>query len=565
MPVSADLIVINARILTMDAANPRAEAIALAGGRIAAIGSDGDILALKGKQTRIVDAGGASVLPGFIESHIHMFGGAEELGHLQLAGRKAIRPHHHFVAGIDRLAVQDAGHVERLGVRPAGVMIGADKHDRAVRDDAVDMVARQRLVFGNHRVTGADHHTSWANTKALDMAGILHGRTVNPGNEVVMGPDGLATGELRESEAMSPVLHLGGPNRTHLGIETGGEPNPAPTAAEWEADKAIMRRGLAHAAKHGITSFHNMDGNFYQLQLMAALEEDGTITVRGQVPYHFKKPMTLADLEKASEMDRRYRSEWVSSGMVKVFMDGVLESGTAFLVEPYADRPDWHGDPYFSNEEFSELATEIDRRGLQIAVHAIGDGAVRRVLNGYEAAQKANGARDRRHRIEHVELITEEDMPRFAKLGVIASMQPPHPPGGMCFPLEPTLSRIGEKRRCLAYAWRRIKETGAALAFSSDWPVSPIDPIAGIQAAVTRTVWQEGDPDHSVSLHDAIAAYTIGSAYAEFSEDRKGMLKLGYLADLVILDSDIEAVSPERIGKIRPKMTICGGRVTYEI
>jgi predicted amidohydrolase YtcJ len=554
MPVPADLIVIHARILTMDAANPRAEAVALAGGKILAVGSEAEILALKGAETRVIDAGGASVLPGFIESHIHMFGGAEELGHLQLAG----------IEGFEALKAALLAHAAAHPDDPLLVGNGAGytmiSQDEPLTRHHIDRIVADRPVV----LIGADHHTAWANTRALDLAGILSGKVVNPGNEVVMGPDGLATGELRETEAMSPVLHLGGPNRSHLGIETGGEPDPAPTAAEWEADKAIMRRGLVHAAKHGITSFHNMDGNFYQLQLMKALEEDGTITVRGQVPYHFKKPMTLADLEKASEMAERYNTDWVSSGLVKVFMDGVLESGTAFLVEPYADRPNWYGEPYFSNEEFAELATEIDRRGLQIAVHAIGDGAVRRVLNGYEAAQKANGVRDSRHRIEHVELVTEEDLPRFAELGVIASMQPPHPPGGMCFPMEPTISRIGEKRRTLAYAWRRIKETGAALAFSSDWPVSPIDPIAGIHAAVTRKLWQEGDPDHSVSLHDAIAAYTIGSAYAEFAEDRKGMLKPGYFADLVILDDDIESVDPERIHEVRPKMTICGGRVTYE-
>lgn len=554
MPVPADLIVTNARILTMDEANPRAEAIALTGGRIIAIGDKGEILALKGSGTRVVDALGASVLPGFIESHIHMFAGAEELGHLQLGG----------VEGFDALKESLLAYAAERPDAPLLAGHGAgytmiSEHEPLTRHHIDRIVADRPVVL-----IGADHHTCWANTKALEMAGILRGKAVNPGNEVVMGPDGLATGELRESEAMSPVLHLGGPNRSNLGIETGGEPDPAPTAAEWEADKAVMRRGFAHAARHGITSFHNMDGNDYQLRLMAALEADGTITVRGQIPFHFKKPMTLADLEKASEMDRRYRSEWVSSGLVKVFMDGVLESGTAFLVEPYADRPDWHGEPYFDDAEFAELATEIDRRGLQIAVHSIGDGAVRRVLNGYEAARAANGARDSRHRIEHIELITEEDMPRLAALGVVASMQPPHPPGGMCFPLEPTISRIGEKRRHLAYAWRRIKETGAALAFSSDWPVSPIDPIAGIHAAVTRKVWHEGDPDHSVSLHDAIAAYTIGSAYAEFAEDRKGMLKVGYYADIVILDSDIEAVEPEQICDVRPKMTICGGRVTYE-
>ncbi len=204
--------------------------------------------------------------------------------------------------------------------------------------------------------------------------------------------------------------------------------------------------------------------------------------------------MTVDILEKASAMTRDYRTEFLSSGLVKVFMDGVLDSWTAVMLEPYADRPDWTGEPLFSQAQFDELAIEADKRGLQIAVHSIGDGAVRSVLDGYEAARKANGARDSRHRVEHIEVISEADIPRFAELGVIASMQPPHPPGAMGFPLEPTISRIGRDRWPLSYAWRTMKSAGAHVVFASDWPVSPIDPMAGIQAAVTRKRWAETTP-----------------------------------------------------------------------
>ncbi len=364
-----------------------------------------------------------------------------------------------------------------------------------------------------------------------------------------MGADGLAEGELREGEAMGPVIALAGEERIRLGISTGGEPATEPTAEEWAADKAVMVRGLEYAARHGITSFHNMDGNLYQLRLLEDIERDGGLLCRAQIPFHFKNFMGVEALDRASEMAKRYNSDWLSSGMVKIFMDGVLDSWTAVMVEPYADRPDWRGEPLFSDEFFAQVATEADRRGLQIAVHAIGDQAVRSVLDGYEAAQKANGRRDSRHRIEHIEVTTEEDLPRFAELGVIASMQPPHPPGQMGLPLEPTVSRIGRARWPLAYAWRTIKNTGAHVVFASDWPVSPIDPIAGIHAAVTRKKWADDLPDQSFGLHEAIAGYTVEGAYAQFREDRQGRLKPGYFADLVVLSDDIEAVAPEALDR----------------
>ncbi len=553
MPRLADLIVTNARVLTMDEGNPRAEALVVMDGEIAFVGSASDAAAWTGSGTTMIDAKGASVLPGFIESHVHLFMGAAELVHLQLFG----------VHGFDALSEKLKTYA---AARPDDRVLFGQACDYTILDGRaptrhdIDRIVADRPVA----LVAPDHHTMWANTKALEMAGLLHGKACNPGNEVVMGPDGLATGELRESEAMTPVVHLAGESRVRLGIQTGGEPLRKPTPQEWEADKAIMRRGLEYAASHGITSFQNMDGNLYQLEILAEIEAEGGLLCRGQIPFHFKKPMTLADLEKASRMAQDYASEWVSSGLVKVFMDGVLDSGTAYMIEPYGDMPGWRGEPYFSDAEFAELATEIDRRGLQIAVHAIGDGAVRTVLDGYEAAANANGARDSRHRIEHIEVTTDADIPRFADLGVIASMQPPHPPGSMGLPLEPTVSKIGRDRWRLSYAWRTIKETGAHVVFASDWPVSPIDPIAGIQAAIVRKRWADDLPDHAFSLHEAIAGYTVEGAYAEFMEHRKGRLKAGYLADIVVLSGDVEAVAPEALHEIRPVTTICGGRITYQ-
>lgn len=549
---NADLIVINGRVLTMDSTRPTAEAVAVTDGLIAAVGDLSTIEALRGPDTRVIDARGGSVVPGFIEAHMHLFSGAAELAHLQLAGVhgcEALRE------AVQAYAASRPNQRMLVGQGADYTILGSERVTR----HHLDAILPDRAFL----MAAPDHHTYWANTLALEMADVLNGRELTPGNEIVMGTDGLAEGELRENEAFNPVLKLAGEERVRLGLSTGGEPNPMPDADEREGDRAIMRRGLDWCARHGITSVQNMDGNYYQLELLSEVEAEGDLICRVQVPFHYKNFMTLDMLDKASMMAERYDSEWLSSGMVKVFYDGVLDSWTAVMIEPYADRPDWVGDPLFSPERFAELAVAIDRRGLQIAVHSIGDGAVRAVLDGYEAARKANGARDSRHRVEHIEVIAASDVPRFAEMGVIASMQPPHPPGSMGLPLEPTVSRIGRARWPLSYAWRTLKETGAHVVFASDWPVSPIDPILGIQAAVVRKPWAETDPDQSFSLREALAAYTVEGAYAGFMEHRKGMLKRGYLADLVVLSADIEATAPEALHRVLTATTICGGKVTY--
>ncbi len=547
----ADLIVTNASVLTMDAAAPRARAVAIADGRILAVGSDAEIAEREGPATETVDAKSASLLPGFVESHLHLFLGGAELAHLQLGGL-------HGVAAVgEAIRSFAAAHPER----PLLMAQSADYEifGRAATRNDLDAILPDRPFA----MTAADHHTVWANSAALKAAGIFEGRDCAAGSEVVMGADGFASGELREFDAFTPIMALSGEDRASLGLRTGGEPDPAPTPAERAADRANLARGLAHLARHGVTSAVNMDGNRYTLDLLEEMRQAGELTARIRVPFHFKPCMQMSDLDWASAMTRNWNDDWLASGFVKMFMDGVVDSGTAWMLNDYPDRPGWRGEPLFDRNHFAKIATELDRRGLQIAVHAIGDAAVHAVIDGYAAARKANGARDSRHRIEHVELIDPGDVPRLAELGIIASVQPSHPPGAMDFPMEPTTSRIGRKRWADAYRCRTLAEAGARLAFASDWPVADVSVLRGINAAVTRKPWADGLQDESVGLMDALAAYTIGGAHAEHTDDRKGMLRKGYLADLVLLSGDIEAAAPEEIDQLEIGLTVCGGRAVY--
>ncbi len=551
----ADILIVNARVLTLDGKGSRAEAVAIAGNEILFAGDGESARAFRHSGTRVIDALGASVLPGFIESHMHIFSGAAELDMLHLTG----------VAGFARLAELARAYAQSRPEVKLLVAQGADytilsKDERVTRHHLDRIIAdRPFMMFS------PDHHTAWANTVALEKAGILKGRDAGVGSEIVMGADGLANGELREGGAIDPVRALsGGGGRERLGLETGGEPLPQPTLQERKADRETMKRGLAYCARHGITSFHNMDGNFYQLELLGEIDQESGLPVRARVPFHMKNFMKLSELEKASEMHRRFRSERLRSGFVKLFMDGVIDSGTAVMHDGYADRSMKNGDPLFSAEHFNEIAVEADRRGLQIAVHAIGDGAVNRVLNGYEVAARANGRRDSRHRIEHIEVVLPADIQRFAALGVVASMQPPHPPGTMGLPLEPTLSLIGEERWPYSYAWQTLRKAGARLAFASDWPVSDVNPLRGIHAALTRKPWKAGLPEQKQSLGETLAGYTADGAWTEFMEDRKGRIRPGMLADIVVLSGDIEAVAPDAIDTLHPVTTICDGRITYE-
>ncbi|OCP36203.1 amidohydrolase [Ensifer sp. LC163] len=552
---TADIIIRNGRILTMDTEAPRAEALAIVGNRIVATGDETTIMALSGPKTRVFDAAGGTVLPGFNEAHMHIFGGSVGLTQLSLFGvrgfaalQEAVRDYATANPDLKLLVAQYADYT----ILSETERVTRHHLDRILPDRPFLMIA-------------PDHHTAWANTAALKAAGILEGREVGVGNEIVMGDDGFATGELKETDAITPVAELSeSGDREGLGIGTGGEPDKV-TAEERSGDIAAIRRGLDYCASLGITSIQNMDGNLYQLEMLEEIERDGGLPVRARIPFHMKNFMPLDILtEKAAAWRARFSSDRLKSDFIKLFADGVTESGTAVFVEDYADEPGWRGAPLFTREHFAQIAIEADRLGFQVAVHAIGDGAVRLVLDGYEAAERANGRRDSRHRIEHIEVVHPDDIPRFAELGTVASMQPTHPPGSAGLPLEPYLSRIGEARWPYAFAWRTLTDAGAKIVFATDWPVSPLAPMSCIRDAMTRKTWKEGMPDQRLSLLETLAAYTRTGAWVEFVEDRKGVLKPGYLADVVILDGDVEATTYEGLAAIRPLATICDGRFTYE-
>lgn len=547
----ADLILTGARVLTMDPARPRAEAVALASGRILAVGDAAGIAALAGPDTRVIDAGGRTLLPGFFEGHVHLGLGGADLTHLHI-GR---------LHGAE--AVGAAFRAFAAANPDAPLLMAAEAHygvlgHPASRHDLDAMIADRPIAM-----MSPDLHTVWANTAALAACGLLHGAAMPHGHEVEMGPDGRATGELREFEAFGPIIAHAGEGRINLGIATGEEPDPAPDQAQRDADKALLQKGMAHCAAHGVTSVVNMDGNRYTLDLLAEMRAEGRLPLRVKVPFHFKPHMDIGALDRASAMAADFDDDWLSSGFVKMFMDGVIDSRTAFLLRDYPDQPGHRAEPLFAPDRFARIAAEIDRRGLQIAVHAIGDGAVRAVIDGYQAARAANGPRDSRHRIEHIELIDPADVPRLGALGITASLQPPHAPGAMDFPLQPTLSRIGAARWPDAYLCRSLAEAGAAVAFSSDWPVADVSVLRGIAAALTRMPYQ-GARDERLGLMAVLCAYTAGGAWAAHRDHVTGRLRPGLAADLVLLGGDIEATAPAAIPDLGVALTICGGRVVYD-
>lgn len=532
--MSADLIITRAHVFTADPARPRAEAVAVGGSRLTFVGSAAEAESLRGPRTRLIDAAGRSLLPGFIDSHFHLLWGSIGLAEAQLG---SVRTLDDLTTALRKFADEPptadwlTGSGLPYNFLPGGLPLSRHHLDAIIAD---------RPVF----VLAYDHHTAWANTEALRRANLLRdGATTGPNSEIVMGSDGLAGGELREFGAYDSIKAL--------------IPKPDTTAK-----RSLLHQGLAQAAALGITGIHNMNGDAEEIALYAALEDAGELTLRLYCPYS-ATPQTPAEaLAEAAALRDSYQSEMVRGGLVKFFMDGVIESGTALLLDDYADRPG-RGDANFSAEHFTRLAVEADRLGLQIAVHAIGDAAVRRALDGFEAAALANGKRDSRHRVEHIELIHPDDVPRFAELGVIASMQPIHEAitrdGLDVWP-----NRVGRGRWANAFAWQTLRQAGARLVFGSDWPIADQNPLLGLRAALTRQPWAPGLLDQSQTLSDAILSYTRDAAYAEFQEQVKGQLRVGMLADMVLLADDIFSSPPEAIAQTRPALTVCSGRVVYE-
>lgn len=543
----ADLIIINARIRPIFAP-AGTTAIAVADRRIVALDSDEAIRAHAGPTTRRIDASGRELLPGFIENHLHLFMGGATLAMLNLGPTFGFEA---TSAALRDFAATHPGDEILFGYAVNYVIFGEDRRPGRHLLDAI--IADRPLCL-----LSTDLHCAWANTRALELAGILHGADVGPGAEVVMGDDGLASGELREFAAMSRVKMLSRlKGRDGLDYE-GGEVSDEDRAH----DAGLIRKAGQYCAQHGITTAVNMDGNAYQAGLMRDLALAGQMPVRVSLPLRLEERHGAEGIARIDDFGPDV-SGWLRFGRIKLFVDGVYDTWTALTVTDYPDRPGFRSEPLIAPEIFNAMCVEADRRGLQVATHAVGDGAVRATIDGYEAARKANGPRDSRHRIEHIDTITSEDLARLGPLDIVASMQPVHPPGSAGLPLEPTTTIMGKARWATAFPWRMIRDRGVPLAFGTDWPVSPISPLYAIHCALTRKPWADDMPDQRLSLDECLLAYTAGGAYADFAEDRSGRLQAGFDADLVLIEGSLEGLA-EREDAAHVALTVCGGNITFE-
>ena len=530
----ADILITNAHVFCADLEKPSAEAIAVKGNRIVFVGLAREAAGWRGPSTREINGGGCTVMPGFIDSHFHMLSGSLNLDDIHLEN---VTSYEGFTTTVKDYAAQ---HLEKYWLAGYGLRYSLDPGTKPMDRHLIDNVVADRPVV----INAYDYHTAWANTLALKEAGLFHGGDCSLNGEIVLDEHGEATGELRES-ASDPIEAL----------------LPQPDLTQ---KRSLLQKGLRLASQFGVTSVQEMEGNDEQAALYAALELPGELTVRVYASYSITPDSSFEAIEKeAAVLKQKYRSNMVRGGSVKLFMDGVIESYTGLLVDEYADSPGTHGGSNYEVEHFNRTVVEADRLGLQVCVHSVGDLGVRHVLDAYEAACHTNGKRDSRHRVEHIEVVHPDDVHRFGELGVIASMQPLHAPLSMDSG-DVWLRRVGPQRWPFSFAWTTLRESGAVLAFGSDWPVVSQNPMLGVSATQNRQPWQEGIPHHRQNLTDALLSYTRYAAFAEFQEHQKGQLKPGFLADIVLLSGDIFHTPAEDLAMIHPLMTMVDGRIVFE-
>jgi predicted amidohydrolase YtcJ len=534
----ADLVIINGKVLTINQENPSAEAIAVKGETIFAVGSVSKIRSYidKGK-TEVIDAAGRLVIPGFNDAHVHF--GPLDPDYIELRYTT------------DPSVITEKVKAQLARVKPGELIQGGHWEHEMFTDrkwpskELIDKVSPDNPVI----LSRADGHSVLVNSFVLKKSGITK-NTPNPfGGEIQKDPvTGEPTGILKETA--EDLIKTG---------EVKSERTP-------EEEESRTWKGyllaLKEAREYGVTSLQIPGKADYAAY--KKLQKEGQLTCRIDMGEFLTSDSSA--LEKFITEKQKYPldSDWIRFGYLKAFMDGTIGSGTALMFKPFADNPESSGLAMMPYEEFEKMVIKADKMGFQIGVHAIGDKANFWVLNAYEKAQQVNGKRDSRHRIEHAQTLQESDIPRFAQLGVIASMQPTH-----CI----TDKRFYEKRvgleRCKeAYAWRSLLNTGAMLAFGTDYPVEPLNPMEGLYAAVTRKDrhGEEGGgwfPEQKLTMVEAIKYYTWGSAYAQFMDNRKGMIKPGYLADIVITDKDLLTIPDNEIMKTKVDYTIVGGKVVY--
>ncbi len=528
----ADVVFTNAKVWTVDPGKPVAQAVAVSGDRIIAVGTNAEIRSLAGPKTKITDIGGRLMLPGFIDNHTHFSSGGFQLQNVDLRDAASERE---FARRIR----------ERAERYPSRWITGGDwDHDNwpggnLPTKELIDEVTPGTPVFVNRY----DGHMVLVNSYVLKLAGITKNTPDPPGGSIVRDPKtGDPTGVLKD-EAMSLVY-------SHM-----------PDATEEELLDAV-RLALAEARKLGITSIQDMSSSS-DVRAYQTLREEGELTAR------FYCRLPISQWENLARIGIRvpFGDSWIRMGSLKAYADGSLGSSTALFFDPFTSDPGTKGLPsdILLDGRLERWALAADRARLQLSIHAIGDSANTRILDLFAKIVKENPSWDRRFRIEHAQHIHPKDFKRFADLGVIASVQPYHAIDDGRW----AEKRIGRERSKTTYPFRSFLSNKVRMTFGSDWTVAPLSPLLGIYAAVTRRTTDGANPDgwfpeQKITVEEAIKAYTMDNAYAAFEEEEKGSITAGKLADFVVLKEDIFSIDPNRIGKVQVDMTILGGKVVYE-
>ena len=528
--ISADLILINGKIYTLETDQPWTNSCAIKDGKFIAVGEKREMQKLKGSATEIIDLKHKLVLPGFNDAHVHFSDGGFYLLGIDLRDAKDEKE---FVKRIkDYAAKLDSGEWI-CGGNWDHEAWPSKKHPTK---ELIDEVTQDNPVF----VQRLDGHIALANSLALNLAGITKD-TPNPqGGEITKDPQtGEPTGILKDA-AQSFV----------------GAVIPSSTK---EQLKQAIKTAIEHANSLGVTSIQD-NSSSADLEIYQELLKDGELTLRINAWRHCYNQKYF----QAIGLLPNFGNDWLRIGTMKVFVDGSMGAGTALFYQPYSDDSTTSGIPIYPEGELYDLIKSIDKAGLQIAAHAIGDKANTWILNAFERAFLENGKRDARHRIEHAQVVLPEDIQRYKELGIIASIQPSHCIDDMRW----AEKRIGDRVKH-SYLFNSFGKEGVRIAFGTDWTVEPLNPMLGLYAAVTREFPDGGPeggwfPDEKITLEQAIEFYTLGSAYAEFQENVKGTIKVGKLADLVVLDKNLFEIEPKEILETKPYMTIVGGKIVFE-
>lgn len=530
----ADRIFVNGRLWTGDPDRPRAEALAVRDTRILAVGSSREVRRLAEKETDVVDLKGRFVAPGFIDAHLHFMGGSLSLEALRLDGAASL-------AEIEaRIRAYARAHPDGAWVVGEGWTYGAFPGGMPTRAQ-LDAILPDRPAF----FRSYDGHTAWVNSLALARAGITRLTEDPPGGAIPRDAEGEPTGVLKES-AVRLVSQL------------------VPAAAPFEKYRAF-KKGLDLAASHGLTSVHQASFDEEDLKVIEQVLSEGGLKVRFYAAAPIVKDPSPGTLARYEELRRKHSGPRLRFGAVKGFVDGVVESGTAAMFEPYGGGGT--GQLRWTQEDLDRTVALYDRAGYQVLLHAIGDRGIAAALLAYERAAEANRTRGRRHRIEHLEVPRPEDLVRFKALGVVASTQPLFAEPNANH-LEAYVPALGPARAARAMPFKAIDDAGVVQAFGSDWPVFPCEVLRGVYCAVTRAT-PEGapaggwEPQHRITAEAALRHFTRDAAWAGREDDVKGTLAPGKLADLVVLSRDILEIPPQGILATRVLLTVVGGQDTY--